>query len=59
MEKALSNEEREKRLAEYLWLNYFNDYLLEHGTISRREHERMMEKILARKAKSLQGRESR
>ena len=51
MVKALSDEEREKRMAEDIWLNYFNRYLLEHGTISEKEYKRMTEKIAARKAR--------
>ncbi len=50
MKKALLNDEREKRLAEDIWLNYFNRYLLEHGTISEKEYKKMTEKIAARKA---------
>ena len=34
MEKTLTDEEREKRMAEDIWLCYFNRYLFEHGTIS-------------------------
>ena len=30
---------------EELWLNYFNSYLFEHGTISENEYKRMTEKI--------------
>ena len=37
MGKVLTNEEREKRMAEDIWLNYFNRYLFEHGTISEKE----------------------
>ena len=50
MKKGLLNDEREKRLAEDIWLNYFNRYLLEHGTISEKEYKKMTEKIAARKA---------
>lgn len=28
------------------WLNYFNNYLLEHGHISEQEHKKMSSKIL-------------
>ena len=41
MGKVLTNEEREKRMAEDIWLNYFNRYLFEHGTISEKEYKRM------------------
>ena len=30
MGKVLTDEEREKRMAEDIWLNYFNRYLFEH-----------------------------
>ena len=51
MKKALSDEEREKRFAEDAWLNYFNQYLFEQGTISEKEYKRMTEKIATRRAK--------
>ena len=51
MGKVLTNEEREKRMAEDIWLNYFNRYLFECGTISEKEYKRMTEKIAARKLK--------
>ena len=51
MGKALKREEREKRMAEDIWLNYFNRYLFEHGTISEKEYKKMTEKIAVRKSK--------
>ena len=51
MKKALIDEEREKRFAEDAWLNYFNRYLFEHGTISEKEYKKMTEKIATRKSK--------
>lgn len=51
MGKVLTDEEREKRMAENIWLNYFNRYLFECGTISEKEYKRMTEKIAARKLK--------
>lgn len=51
MGKLLTDEEREQRMAEDLWLNYFNRYLFEGGTISEKEYKRMTEKIAARKAR--------
>ena len=58
MRKALSEDEREKlekRFAEDAWLNYFNRYLFERGTISEKEYKRMTEKIAARGAKLSRG----
>lgn len=49
--KALTDEEREKRFAEDAWLNYFNRYLFERGTISEKEYKKMTEKIMVRKSK--------
>ncbi len=52
MKKVLSEDELEKlevRFAEDVWLNYFNRYLFEHGTISEKEYKKMTEKIAARK----------
>ena len=51
MKLGLKDEEREKRFVENAWLNYFNQYLFEHGTISEIEYKKMTEKIAARKAK--------
>lgn len=51
MGKVITDEEREKRMAEDIWLNYFNRYLYEINTISEKEYKRMTEKIAARKAK--------
>lgn len=51
MKKALSAEERERRMAEDIWLNYFNRYLWEGGTISDTEYKKMTEKIATRRAK--------
>ncbi|MBQ8817874.1 MAG: hypothetical protein IJZ83_04795 [Clostridia bacterium] len=48
MEKKSTNEEREKQMAESLWLNYFNRYLFEHGTISEKEYKKMTDKIAQR-----------
>ena len=45
MGKVLTDEDREKRMAEDIWLNYFNRYLFELGTISEKEYKRMTEKI--------------
>ena len=49
MGKVITDEEREKRMAEDIWLNYFNRYLYESNTISEKEYKRMTEKIAARK----------
>lgn len=57
MRNTLSNEEREKLLAEDIWLNYFNRYLFEHGTISEKEYKMMTEKIAKRKQKASRGRD--
>lgn len=51
MKKALLDDEREKQMAEDIWLNYFNRYLFETGTISEKEYKKMTEKITTRKAR--------
>ena len=51
VKRALLDEEREIRLSEDLWLNYFNRYLFENGTITEKEYKKMVEKIANRKAK--------
>ena len=55
MKKALFNEEQMKRLSEDIWLNYFNRYLFENGTITEKEYKKMVEKIANRKAKLSRG----
>ena len=56
LKRALLDEEREIRLSEDLWLNYFNRYLFENGTITEKEYKKMVEKIANRKAKLSRGR---
>jgi hypothetical protein len=51
VERALPYDEREKQFAEDAWLNYFNRYLFEQGTISEKEYKKMTEKIATRKAR--------
>lgn len=56
VKRALLDKEREIRLSEDLWLNYFNRYLFENGTITEKEYKKMVEKIANRKAKLSRGR---
>lgn len=49
--KVLADYEREKRFAEDTWLNYFNRYLWENGTISEKEYKLMTDKIASRKSR--------
>ncbi len=51
LRKTLTNEEKEKRLAEDIWLDYFNRYLFECWTISEKDYKKMTEKIAATNAK--------
>lgn len=51
MKKTLLDDAQEKRAAEDIWLNYFNHYLFEQGTISEKEYQKMTEKIAIRSAK--------
>lgn len=44
-----SNKAREKRMAEEIWLMYFNNYLYEHGVISEKDRNRMVGQIANRK----------
>ena len=59
MGKIASEEEREKLIAEDLWLNYFNRYLYKNGTITEKEYKKMTEKIATRKAIRSREREAR
>lgn len=58
MKKALLDDNSEKRIAEDIWLNYFNRYLFENGTITEKEYKKMTEKITTRKVKVSQKRDA-
>ena len=49
------NEQLENRFVELTWLNYFNRYLYEHGTISESDYKKMTEKIAIFVAKRYPG----
>jgi len=51
MAQNKNDDNREKRFAEAAWLNYFNRFLFEEGTITEKEYKRMTEKIAERTAK--------
>ncbi len=55
MTEKTRNEQLEKRFVELTWLNYFNWYLYEHGTISEKDYKRMTEKIAVFIAKRYPG----
>lgn len=52
MPQTKPDDNSEKRFAENAWLNYFNRYLYEHGTISEKEYNRMTDKIAQRQKNS-------
>lgn len=58
MKKALLDDNSEKRIAEDIWLNYFNRYLFENGTITEKEYKKMTEKITTRKVRVSQKRDA-
>jgi len=50
---AYSNEENERKrrcVVEKMWLNYFNDSLLEKGLITQTQHRKMKLQISSRNA---------
>lgn len=49
MREQTSAKAQEKRVAEDLWLSYFNRYLYEHGVISEQDYGKMAAKIAERK----------
>ena len=55
----LSDEERERLMAEDIWLNYYNRYLYEHGTITEKAYKKMTAIIAERKGKKKLDRDSR
>ena len=44
-------DEMLKRVAEDIWLSYFNDYLYTRGVITDRQYQRMTEQLAARRQK--------
>ena len=40
-----NNTGKDKQLAVFIWLSYFNKYLFEEGTITEKEYSQMTEKI--------------
>lgn len=52
--KKTDSDDLEKRMAEDIWLNYFNRYLYECGTINEQEYKKMTEKISERKSRSFE-----
>ena len=45
MSKTPTNEEQRKRMAEHIWLTYYNDYLFQQGIITEDVRNRMKVKI--------------
>lgn len=41
----MDNKQKRKIMEEEIWLNYYNNYLLEHKTITEKEHLRMCNAI--------------
>ena len=48
-QQNLSNEQRRKSVVEKMWLNYYNNSLLEKGMITQDQHRRMQVQINSRK----------
>ena len=55
MRNTSTAEVREIKAAEDIWLNYFNQYLFECGTITEREYRQMIQKISERNARQHRG----
>lgn len=47
--EALTNEQKRQSVVEKMWLNYFNNQLLEQGLITETQHRKMKVKINSRK----------
>ena len=43
--KKLTNEELRRRVAKYIWLTYYNEYLFQQGIITEDARNRMKIKI--------------
>ena len=53
-QQNLSNEQRRKSVVEKMWLNYYNNSLLEKGMITQDQHRRMQVQINSRKPSALE-----
>lgn len=53
-QQNMRNEERHRALVEKMWLNYYNNSLLEKGLITRDQHRRMKVLISSRKSSALE-----
>ena len=47
--QVLSNEQRRQSVVEKMWLNYYNNQLLDKGLITESQHRKMQIKINSRK----------
>lgn len=50
----LTDEQRRKNVVEKMWLNYFNNGLLEKGMITPEEHRKMKNYITTRKPSAME-----
>jgi len=48
------NETKRRSVVEKMWLNYFNNSLLEKGLITETQHRKMKTKISSRKMSALE-----
>lgn len=53
-ENELTNELKRKSVVEKMWLNYYNNSLLEKGLITETQHRKMKVKINSRKPSALE-----
>ena len=53
MRKSTNDNDPEKRMAEEIWMNYFNRYLFDDGIISEYEYKMMIDKISAKNSGSM------
>jgi len=52
--QALTNEQQRRNVVEKMWLNYFNNGLLEKGMITPDQHRRMKVYISTRKPSAME-----
>ena len=48
-DQNMTNEQKHKSVVEKMWLNYFNNQLLEKGMITETQHRKMKVSINSRK----------
>ena len=58
-QSGITNEQARRNVVEQMWLNYFNNTLLEQGIITAEQHRKMCVRIATRKPAGVTNRTNR